>query len=165
MSAPQLLGPAAAMRLAETFAHFLWQGSAIVLVVALAWPALRRASASARYRVLVFALLLTAAAPVVTFWTLNANEATGARRATSKGSAPSTLPELTPVIPRAFPLDQVRPRGGAIQPPSVAEYPSAFERYAPALLAAYAVGVLGMLIRLVWSPGRGPAPPPAVGAG
>lgn len=54
-------------RLGWALVHFVWQGTAVALVLALALAMLRRRSANARYLAATIALLLLAAAPLVTF--------------------------------------------------------------------------------------------------
>src|SRR5687768_17169799 len=61
------LDPAVSVRVCLTIVHFLWQGAAVALLVGIAWPLLRRTSAVSRYRVLLAALFVMAACPVVTF--------------------------------------------------------------------------------------------------
>jgi hypothetical protein len=54
------LDPTVCLRLCMTLVHFLWQGTAVALLVAVAWPMLRRAGAETRYRALLGALLVMA---------------------------------------------------------------------------------------------------------
>ncbi len=73
-------------RLGLSLLHFLWQGAAVAMVVALMTPALRRQSASLRYVVLLAALGLMALLPVATFCLVESP-------ATPKGSVASAEPD------------------------------------------------------------------------
>jgi beta-lactamase regulating signal transducer with metallopeptidase domain len=54
-----------------TLAHFLWQGTAVALLLAAVNAALRRSSANARYFASCAALLLMLALPLITFWVVS----------------------------------------------------------------------------------------------
>ena len=56
-----------AVRLAETFAHFLWQGTLLALLVSLAMRLMSRASSARRYTVLIAFMGVCAACPAITF--------------------------------------------------------------------------------------------------
>jgi hypothetical protein len=73
-------------RLGLSLLHFLWQGAAVAMVVALITPALRRRSAALRYVVLLLALSLMALLPVATFGLLESPAA-------ANGSVASGEPE------------------------------------------------------------------------
>jgi beta-lactamase regulating signal transducer with metallopeptidase domain len=86
-----------------TLVHFLWQGAAIALLLALANRALRRASAQARYVAACAALLLMLAAPVATFLRLSRPFAAGpvvAAASTAHISA-AVIPAAGPTVPPA----------------------------------------------------------------
>src|SRR5215208_3516115 len=86
MGIRDIFDPVFSVRLLETLCHFLWQGAAVALVLAAAWPLLRRAAAATRYRVFVAGLLVMAACPVVTFFIVSGRNA----------SAPGALPVAAP---------------------------------------------------------------------
>lgn len=102
------MDPAVAVRLCLTLVHFAWQGTAVALLVAVAWPVLRRASAVGRYRVLVAALLVMAACPVVTFALLKDPPAPAPQAAVLPPNAaqaapvPSGGPSASPKKPTAY---------------------------------------------------------------
>src|SRR5215212_3660678 len=54
-------------RLGWALVHFVWQGTAVALVLLAALAALRRRSANARYLAAFVAMLTLAVAPVLTF--------------------------------------------------------------------------------------------------
>jgi hypothetical protein len=61
------LDPDLSLRVALTLLHFTWQGLVLAAGAAAAGAALRGASSTARYRVLLGAMALMVAAPAVTF--------------------------------------------------------------------------------------------------
>ena len=67
MSWSSVIDSAFCVRLVLTLAHFLWQAAVIALVAATAVILLRRGTARLRYVVLLVALGLMAASPVITF--------------------------------------------------------------------------------------------------
>jgi beta-lactamase regulating signal transducer with metallopeptidase domain len=75
MQLATLLTPDFSFRLLLTLAHFFWQGTAIAIVLYFICPALRRASARFLFRILTLSMLLMAAAPIVTFLRLAADDA------------------------------------------------------------------------------------------
>ena len=67
MSWSSFIDSAFCVQLILTLAHFLWQATVIALVAGTAVILLRRATAQLRYVVLLVALVLMAASPVMTF--------------------------------------------------------------------------------------------------
>ncbi len=155
MTLTSWLDPALSLRLILTLAHFLWQGAAIALIVALLTLSLRRASANARYWLSVAAILTMAACPIVTFSLL----------------PPSAIPEVveaaTPSLPptMASQAEAPAPAGSVdlsgpspMQTPTEAS-PTAPEtpwrldwpKYAPRAVTAYGIGVLLFLARFLFA--------------
>src|SRR2546428_3064699 len=75
-----------APRLGWTLVHFLWQGSAIAALFAMAQVALQKRSAQARYLAGCFALGLMVLAPFVTFARLNDKARPSSQAATADDS-------------------------------------------------------------------------------
>jgi beta-lactamase regulating signal transducer with metallopeptidase domain len=175
---PDLSGADLSVRVALTLGHFLWQGAVLALVALGACAALRRASAAARHHVLLGALLVMAACPIVTFVLLQE----GQRVARTEGSvepvgavapAESSPAQLGPDV--AAPAAQAPPAFGRSDPgaPVAADAPGEADararvstsvaprwvetgrqwlwRSAPWLTVAYLVGAFGMVVRLVAS--------------
>jgi beta-lactamase regulating signal transducer with metallopeptidase domain len=67
-----LAGQPAVERLAWTLAHFVWQGTAVALLLAVVLRALRRASPDARYAATAAAMAALAVLPVATFVVVDA---------------------------------------------------------------------------------------------
>ncbi len=67
MNWSSVIDSAFCVRLVLTLAHFLWQAAVIALVAGMAVMLFRRATAQLRYVVLVVALVLMTASPVMTF--------------------------------------------------------------------------------------------------
>ena len=162
-----LLDSPLGVRLAETLAHFLWQGTALgalVLVVALL---LRRSSPNTRYTVYVAAMLLMAACPIVTFLVLSAPPA-AVMHVEFAQDQPDAVPSpalaevsATPLPARVSPPDGftghgvIPVRAAESKPPAPAkptvylEEPPTWHRFVPYAVAAYLLGVMLFLGRLL----------------
>jgi beta-lactamase regulating signal transducer with metallopeptidase domain len=137
--------------LAWALVHFLWQGMAIAILlgVILAW--LRQRSANARYLACAVAMIVFAAAPVVTLWLRSSppKVQTSPPRYTPRPVATGEriaipLPAiLEPVVP---PPRAAAPSAAVpVQPP-----PFRFINLFPWLVAAWLAGVTGMSARMFW---------------
>ena len=76
MSAIELFSQPAWARLALTLLHFLWQGLAVVAIVALAARLLKLRHGPPRYAAYLACMLVMAACPVVTFLVVEVPPAT-----------------------------------------------------------------------------------------
>ena len=103
-----LLSHPAVMRLGWALLHFLWQGAAVAALLALALLLLRRASANARYLAACVALLLMAAAPVLTYWHLTPSVATPQPALVELPELPDMAPSRNAAAPPAT-FDTVPP--------------------------------------------------------
>src|SRR4051812_34374429 len=106
-----LLEPDPCARVAITLLHFLWQGVVVAGVVGVACATLRRASASARHTVLLAALGVMAACPVVTFVVVGKSDARPAPVRTAQ--APVDAASARPVASELVPEPQAAPAFGA----------------------------------------------------
>ncbi len=142
--------------------HFLWQGTLIAVVLAIALRATK--TVSVRYWLSLAALLLMAVSPVVTLgWllrpmshvvTLDAQPIVREEPAPSQPTIPfeetsdvgqvSNLPVSPPIPPLDF--NTTAP----IQPPAPADERSWWQKFAPQLTTTYLCGVALMLLRLVF---------------
>lgn len=154
MTGTIVLDPDLCARLAVTLAHFLWQGSAILLVLMIAYALLPHTSASARYCLSAAALLLMAACPLVTFLL-----------AYRTAPAPATVPSFSTEPATASAASAHAPTGSvSVAPPGEAQpadkgatgagverasSSTSWRRYAPYLVAAYLVGAGAMVLRLL----------------
>src|SRR5438477_8005250 len=68
-------------RLMVVMGHFLWEGAAIGLAAMLVTMCMRGASAAARHRVLVFAIIAMGIAPVMTWGVISHSAARSAKTA------------------------------------------------------------------------------------
>src|SRR5438105_2497714 len=83
-------------RFGWTLVHFLWQGAAVALVLAVALRALRARSADARHSAACYALLFLTACPVLTFSYLIENPGPAAPPAVRPRSQVRTASVATP---------------------------------------------------------------------
>jgi beta-lactamase regulating signal transducer with metallopeptidase domain len=144
--------------------HFLWQGTLIALVLAIALRAVK--AVSMRYWLSLAALLLMAACPAVTLgWllqparhvaTLDPLPVAREEPAPSQPMIPAETVEAAsdvghvsnvPVNPPIAPLDFNT--SATISPPTPADDRSWWQKFAPQLTTAYLCGVALMLMRLV----------------
>jgi beta-lactamase regulating signal transducer with metallopeptidase domain len=138
MNALTWLEPGTVSALGWTLVHFLWQGAAAALLVAVANAALRGRSPRARYEVALVALLAMLALPVVTFVAV---------RDTAPATAPGTLITPTPVTPIPTGAIPALPAAGGRTDPAT---------LLPGLVVFWAAGVLLLSLRtmggwaLVW---------------
>jgi hypothetical protein len=93
-------------RLGWTLLHFLWEGVAIALLLAVALKLLRRRDARVRYWAACGAMALLAALPVVTYWMTPAS-------APTRGAAPVEIAPAVPVsqanaAPKGTPVPPLR---------------------------------------------------------
>lgn len=107
--------------------HFLWQGTAIALLLVAANRALRRATPNARYLAACAALVLMLAAPVATFFRL---------------SRPIAEPVALSAAPTAQIFSAVAPSDDSPVPPS-GEIP-----WLPLIVAVWATGVALLSVRM-----------------
>lgn len=165
MIASGSLGAAFCLRLSETLGHFLWQGAAIALLVAVADACLRGARARVRYMVFVAAIGLIAACPPVTFAILShlASPSNGptASRAERVAAHEAGHPLPDPPLPASdsFPdatvggnpsslMSAIKELGdGRLSRPASLDWRS----FAPHVVLAYFLGVGLMLGRLLLS--------------
>ena len=75
MTISGLISDAYAERLGWTLLHSLWEGALVAALLAGLWPWARRSSASVRYALCSFTMLVLAVLPVATFLFLSASEA------------------------------------------------------------------------------------------
>lgn len=171
------LDPDLCRRLLLTLAHSLWQATAILGLAIIAAAALRKSGPGVRYRVYVGGLLIAAVCPMVTFALLPATKAAQSDRAAhapavaiAPPAAQPRWPSLaakeipvstslaTPAAPTIHPSapSAASPAGSiaAAPPPPAAILPPPssqplWPRFAPALVAAYFIGVVLMLARLL----------------
>lgn len=171
MSLIPALNEAFCIRMAATLLHFLWQGTLLALGAGLLGLILRRAAARVRYAVYVAVLAFMAMAPAATFLLL-APPRTAAPIPSRAPGAPFTTPlKPTPVryigepptIPPAIGADNsTADRQTLLGPQPEPSLPRAsisawrvwaarldWPRLAPAVVAAYSLGVLLMLGRLL----------------
>jgi len=142
-------------RLVLTLGHLLWQAAALgALAFAVVWL-LRRASANARYAVLLTALCLTAACPPVTFLLVDV--------APEQVPRPSPAPAVAPLEPAAAPA----PRAADLSDPPGLSDPSGASDPHPSPFQGDPHGTGGLRAALevrperLTVPGRAPATPPA----
>ena len=136
MNPVELSEASTAIRMVETFGHFLWQGLLIAGLAEVAALFLKRASANSRYLVHLLALLALACAPMATLAWLS-------EPASPVFLAPPILPETEAPLPLSAPPDvEVSISLG-------------WRGYAPQLLGLYFVGVLLLLSRLAFAIGGG----------
>ncbi len=140
------------LRLTETFAHFLWQGTLIALLIAAITPILRKKSPHVRYAVLLSALLLMAACPPASFFLLTSPAAEMTATPINLSSIdthiiqPSLEPSSnTPLAIKPLPKADIQPA----TPPADKSAPFHWQRYTPYAATAYFAGVLVMLVRLL----------------
>jgi len=153
MNMPEPLN-ALCIRLAITLAHFLWQGAAVALAAGLAGLALRKAAPAVRYRVLLAALAIMAACPVVTLLLVPAPALP------PEGAAP-VAPQPRPIVLPPGPSRDAGPHAAPLPAAGVVEAPPAplptqeppaeslWQWLSPYAAGAYALGVLAMLARLL----------------
>jgi len=115
MEVARLVASPVVLRLSLALLHFLWQGLALSSLVALGLLALRRARPGARYALLLAALLLMLACPVVTFFALPQPAIVSpVPTIAPAASAPILLsagiagPRITRVSPAPSPVAQLR---------------------------------------------------------
>ena len=135
----------AAQRVGWTLLHFLWQGAAVAALFALLRNTLRARSAQARYLAGCLSLLLMAAAPVVTFMSLQP-----APVSTVASAAPQPARVIAPVVSA----------GPAVQRPAEfgdellvfwGRYAEFTETLLPWVVSAWLAGVLLLSSRLLLS--------------
>jgi len=154
------------VRLVVTLGHFLWQAAAIAVLAWLARALLSEATSRLRYGVLVSALLVMAACPVVTYVFVDGSTvpSSPAGPVTMGGPPPPPLPAIAPsaandtvsqmnVEPPETASAGQGNRAGAgkvlpAQRPVEASY-GAWRALAPWLTVLYFAGVLGMLVHLL----------------
>lgn len=115
MEVARLIASPVVLRLSLALLHFLWQGLALAALVALGLLAFRRAGPGARYALLLAALLLMLACPVVTFFALPPSAmAIPVPAISPAASTPISLsaetagPRITRVSPAPAPVAQLR---------------------------------------------------------
>ncbi len=165
MNFTSFLDPSLSIRLLLALGHFLWQGLAVALVAGAVITVLRRASAQARYGVLVVALAAMFVCPLVTFCLvtvptpLQPLPVEQVVTAIAFNDVPSSVP-LHRVLPEMIQPPQgaaettssdPQPDGvlGATSPSAPSKRAFDWQRFAPAAVAAYLAGVIGLLGRLV----------------
>ncbi len=135
----ELLQQPLARRLGWTLLHFFWQGALLAVLFLAARGALHRRSPNARYLAGCLALLLMAAAPVVTFRALDVTPAIHHAAAVA-----ATLP---PVLPAVMPAGDARPTFDGLARLAV-WLDGLIEAALPWLVGAWAVGVFALSLRL-----------------
>jgi len=90
---PMPFAPTDVQALGWSLLHFLWQGAAAALALAVVDLGLRRAAPATRYRLAAATLAVMVAAPVVTFRVL---------RATPAPAAAAVDEPVGTIVPRAF---------------------------------------------------------------
>jgi len=148
MSLPDSIDVTLCVRLVQTLGHFIWQGTAVFVLLWFALSLMRNGSSRARYCVSLLALILTVACPVITFVLMGQD-------------GPH------PVVTSGRSLDSLGMPGGARLPvpamesPAVGEPPAShldwrrytphvdWRRYAPHVALLYLGGLAIMLGRLL----------------
>ena len=94
---PQWTNTPAGEALSRALLHFLWQGAALGVAAAVVLRALRASTAQTRYGIACLFLLAMAAAPLVTWWTLNpgADSIAGSRAVAGVPVQPAVSPSAT----------------------------------------------------------------------
>src|SRR3954468_24219751 len=99
-----VMSSAAVERLGWTLVHFVWEGAAVALVLGVLLAAMRRRSARARYVASCMAMIVLAAAPVVTFVLTSAERReVAAAGAKAIPIAPAKIPMGEGAAPRKAP--------------------------------------------------------------
>ncbi|MDB5354175.1 MAG: blaR1 8 [Phycisphaerales bacterium] len=169
MTLQYLLSAAFSLRLVETLGHFLWQGTAVAMMVLLAWPLLRRVSSRGRYGALLAAFGVMAACPPVTFLLLkgvgdgSVNRADGsapgadvaAVRADSSAGYGYGAPGPAHALPGQPGADGRNSGGGDGLGTLRLAYVQAVQPYAGPTAVVYFVGVGALLGRLLYGVGGG----------
>ena len=129
-----------------TLVHFLWQGLIIAALTAGVLRLLRRHSTNVRYLAGCFALLLMAAAPVATFYSLNHAEENPTLTFTVRifDAADTTVESTRQTASPARPAVAIAPKPIARK----TTFPELLEASLPWLVAAWSVGVLALSCRL-----------------
>jgi beta-lactamase regulating signal transducer with metallopeptidase domain len=135
-------------------AHFLWQGAAVAALVWLVGPLLRRRSASFRYNAYFAALVLVAICPVVNLVLISH---VASPRVVPAQVASNTTPGAVTDVPNAND-GNLKPAASpnSLQSPSIhiSENPPSSDHLtmtATYAVAAYGIGVMAMLSRLVFA--------------
>jgi beta-lactamase regulating signal transducer with metallopeptidase domain len=123
-----------AQALSTALLHFLWQGIAVGVLLAIALLLLRKSSASSRYVASCIVLAMLALAPVVTGWVVyQSPQDSAAQSAAEAASAPPVVVGVSTVEPAA---------------------PATTGVLATWILPVWAAGVLVFALRLAWAGGH-----------
>ncbi len=171
---PSIDWQAMSLQLMTTFGHFLWQGTAIGILLAAILRLCSERSASSRYVVACAALALLPVCVVGTFSIVHHSGASilSAEQAVSQhldASFPALIAEQTPLsdissidagnigLPSALPIDRPDRMDAVPAIQSETTWSSAILTASPYLFVLYLIGVAAMLIRIgtsIWSSTR-----------
>ena len=154
-------------RVGWTLVHFVWQGAAVALLLAVALVVLRRRSANARYLACCVALAVMAACPVITLWSTRSP-------AVPAGPETMVLAPVSPPVQIPMPVG-VLPEVPVAEPPAAVEAPASplpepitehipqpartpwwqrlrglLEANLAWIVAVWAAGVIVLSVRLLW---------------
>ena len=151
-------------RIGWVLVHFVWQGAAVALVLAIALLTLRRKAPNMRYLAACLALAAMAVAPAITMWATSPASSASASTieppvepitlAPPEGETMPPVPATPPLAPPvglAEPSDDPLPAPVAAAPPR--PWPQrvldALEGNLPWFVAAWFIGVVGLSARLL----------------
>lgn len=132
-------------RLGWTLVHFLWEGAAVVALLAVTLLLMRRRSSHARHAASLVALLLMAALPVVTFLLLPASQPAPAVAPVAATFKVAGLPASVDIVPST---EQPATSAAAAANPQPA--PRLKDRLQPLLPWLVCTWLLGVAVLSVW---------------
>jgi beta-lactamase regulating signal transducer with metallopeptidase domain/protein involved in polysaccharide export with SLBB domain len=124
-------------RLGWVLLHFLWQGLVIAVLLRLAQQALRRVSSQVRYALACTAMLMLAAAPVLTFFSFSSNRLVRAAPTLAQPTVSHPFPNISPAAQQLSSSPSTPPESIAF-------------RLRPALPVIVSFWLIGILSLFLW---------------